>query len=138
MRSSNHYYCRGGYNLNWLLSAEIIFPKAGINFIWEIVTKTRRPIPRSYSASDFFVMPNTASRVSDALKELVKSEMASMAAALNRFSESFDMRFKAEELGRSVYRSWSGLIRHAPRTGPSDTTCADRGRSGERSTFGRT
>jgi hypothetical protein len=34
-----------------------------------------------------------------------------MAAALNRFSESFDMRSKAEELGRSVYRSWSGLIR---------------------------
>jgi hypothetical protein len=76
MRSSNHYYCRDGCNLNWLLSAEIIFPKAGINFIWEIVTKIRRPIPRSYSAPDFFVMPNTASRVSDALKELVKSEMA--------------------------------------------------------------
>jgi|RhiMetdeSRZDD1v2_1073273.scaffolds.fasta_scaffold22351_7 hypothetical protein len=31
-----------------------------------------------------------------------------MPTALN---ESVNMRFKAEELGRSVYRSWSGLIR---------------------------
>jgi hypothetical protein len=34
-----------------------------------------------------------------------------MRTAINRLSESCDMRFKAEELGRSVYRSWSGLIR---------------------------